>query len=177
MKKSEIIRMSVVGLLLSAGIVLATYTPTSVDTMGSAYNRTVKNNLAANFTDIAAELADLTDGSGTLSVNSLTTDTFVINSYVKAIEDTEALPPNGASFVVLFPISAEAGVTNTFTLPSYDAGHVLTIVVSASATNEVRLADTGTIYLAGDWVGNVGDSIVVQSIASGSWAELSRSNN
>lgn len=70
--------------------------------------------------------------------------------------------------------------TNTITLAApgtSGTGRVCTIVVDPSVTNLLAIADSGNVALSGAFSGGASDTLTLFAINTGTWAQVSTSNN
>ena len=102
------------------------------------------------------------------------------------LEDSTATATNGqaitmaASAVVVDGVGGANDTTNTITLANVAStlvGAKVTLVVEASSSNLITIADSGTAKLASAWVADNNDTLTVYVVDTNVFVEVGRSDN
>jgi hypothetical protein len=146
-------------------------------------------------TSTAVVLFGLIAGAATLSrVHTTTfgpTKTRVLNNVISETEaaitlndqtQSDTSLTNGAvlsatdSVYVISGINGANDTTNTITIANAVDGQLLTLIVSASSSNLITIADSGIMSLSGAWLGDNNDVISLIGVST-NWVEASASDN
>lgn len=73
-------------------------------------------------------------------------------------------------------IGGEDDTTNTVTLANAVDGQSLTLIVSATSSNLITIADSGNAALSSAWLGDNNDVITLRGVST-NWVEVSASDN
>lgn len=107
-----------------------------------------------------------------------------IETSVTAAEEsiTTASLTNGATLTATSDVYVITGIggandtTNTITLANATNGQRLTLIVSATSTNLITIADSGNAALSGAWVGDNNDVIELIGVST-TWVQTGEENN
>ena len=130
---------------------------------------------AVAYTPVTEEAAGTFTGAQSFS-GSVTTSGLVVNtSTATSVTNGAVLTPT-ASVHVLTGTGGANDTTNTVTIADAVDGQLLTLIVSATSTNLIGLADSGNLSLSSAWVGDNNDAITLRGVST-NWVEVSASDN
>lgn len=127
------------------------------------------------FLGIFAGLAVLASVSMADFTPSSKEDAVLVND-AQSVTNGQAVTIN-AGMTVLTGINGVDAGTNTITLVAPGKAGLVAFVGFAGTSNNVAIADSGTVALSAAFEGNANDVLTLISISTSVWAEVSKSAN
>ena len=136
---------------------------------------------AVDYTPVTEEATATISGTQTFSgantfTSTVTTSGLVVNSSTATSLTNGAVLTPTAAVHVLTGTGGANDTTNTVTIADATDGQLLTLIVSATSTNLIGLADSGNLSLSSAWVGDNNDAITLRGVST-NWVEVSASDN